>query len=73
VMNGDPRRAARLLGAAENLRQSSRTVMLGPEQVDYDRHLEQLRSALDGAELEREWAVGRSMVLDDAIDLAVGG
>jgi predicted ATPase/class 3 adenylate cyclase len=72
VMKGDPTRAARLLGAAENLRRNSGTVMLGPEQVDYDRSLELLRSALDRAELEREWAVGRSLALDDAIAFAVG-
>ena len=69
---GDARRAARLLGAAEGIRDRVGAVMLGPEQVEYDRHMEQLRGNLDTAELEGEWAVGRSMAIDDGIDFAVG-
>ena len=70
LARGDSLRVARLLGAAESLREAASTVMLGPEQVEYDRHLEQLRRTLDPADLEREWAAGRSMSMDDAIDFA---
>ena len=70
LARGDSQRAARLLGAAESLREAASTVMLGPEQVEYDRHFEQLRSTLDPAHLEREWAAGRSMSMEEAIDFA---
>jgi len=70
LARGDSLRSARLLGAAERLRTDASTVMLGPEQVEYDRHLEQLRSTLDPSELEREWAAGRSMSMEEAIDFA---
>ena len=72
VARGEGSRAARLLGAAEGLRERSGSVMVGPERVEYDRYLEQLRSTLDGSELEREWSAGRAMSMEDAIAFAVG-
>ena len=70
LARGDSQRAARLFGAAESLREAASTVMLGPEQVEYDRHLAQLRRSLDPAHLEREWAAGRAMSMEEAIDFA---
>jgi non-specific serine/threonine protein kinase len=68
----DSRRAARLLGAAEILRERAAAAMLPFERVEYDRFLEQLRVALDPAALEREWAAGRAMSMEEALAFAVG-
>jgi hypothetical protein len=46
--------------------------MLGPERVEYERYMVQLRGALEGVELEREWAVGRAMSMEEAIAFALG-
>jgi predicted ATPase/class 3 adenylate cyclase len=72
VARGDAGRAAQLLGAAESLRERVGAFMLGPERVDYERYMVQLRGALEGAELEREWAVGRAMSMEEAIAFALG-
>jgi tetratricopeptide (TPR) repeat protein len=72
VGRGDLPRAARLLGAAEVLRERVGAVMLLPERIEYDRYLERLRASLDPAKLESEWAVGRAMSMEQAIDMAVG-
>jgi tetratricopeptide (TPR) repeat protein len=71
VARGDLHRAARLLGAAAALRELVGAIMLGPEQVEYDRHLAQLRGSLEPEVLEEEWAVGRAMSMDEAITFAV--
>jgi len=64
--------AARLLGAADALRQQVGASMLYIERAEYDRHLEQIRQSLDPAALESEWAAGRSMSMDEAIAFALG-
>jgi predicted ATPase/class 3 adenylate cyclase len=68
----DPRRAARLLGAAESLRERAGASMVGPERVEYDRHIGELRGALGTAELDPAWAAGRAMSMEEAIAFAVG-
>ena len=68
---GDPRTAARLLGAAEILRERVAAAMLPFERVEYERHVEQLRESLDAATREEEWTAGRSMSMEDAIAFAV--
>jgi predicted ATPase/class 3 adenylate cyclase len=72
MARGDVPRAARLLGAAEALRELVGSSMLYIERVEYDRHLGQLRESLDPATLESEWAAGRSMSMDEAIAFATG-
>jgi tetratricopeptide (TPR) repeat protein len=70
LARGDFPRAARLMGAAEALRERAGASMLYIERVEYDRHLEQLRASLDQGTLESEWAAGRSMSMDEAIAFA---
>jgi len=72
VARGDFPKAARLLGAADALRQQVGASMLYIERAEYDRHLEQIRQSLDPAALESEWAAGRSMSMDEAIAFALG-
>jgi hypothetical protein len=71
-MRQDFPRAARLLGAAEGLREQVGAFMLLPERMEYDRNLEQLRGSFDPATLESEWAAGRTMSMDEAIEMALG-
>jgi predicted ATPase/class 3 adenylate cyclase len=72
IARGDVRKAARLLGAAEGLRERVGAVMLLHERREYEGHLGQLRGSLDPATLESEWAAGRTMSMDEAIEMALG-
>jgi tetratricopeptide (TPR) repeat protein len=71
IARDDPQRAARLLAAAESLRERVGAAMLGPERVEYNRSLEQLRNAIDPAVLAAEWTAGRLMSMEEAITFAV--
>jgi predicted ATPase/class 3 adenylate cyclase len=71
LARNDSRRAARLLGAAEILREGASATMLPYERVEYDRYLDQLRESLDPAVLESEWAAGRGMSMEEAITFAL--
>jgi len=71
VARGDFPTAARMLGAADALREQVGASMLYIERVEYDRHLEQLRESIDPATLESEWSAGRSMSMEEAIEMAL--
>ena len=67
-----PERAARLLGAAEALRESSGPVMMFPVvRPDYESCLETLRHQLDEATLAALWAEGRAMTAKQAVAYAL--
>jgi predicted ATPase/class 3 adenylate cyclase len=72
VDRGQFPRAARLLGAAEALREQVGASMFYIERVEYDRYLEQLRASVDPAKLESEWSAGRAKSMEEAIDMAIG-
>jgi hypothetical protein len=55
----DPRRATRLLGAAEALRASSGEHMAAEDRVDYERNLASLHAQLDQATFEAAWPKAR--------------
>ncbi len=65
-------RSARLLGAAEALRETIGAAMNDYERAEYDAETAQLRAALDPAALTAAWAAGRAMTLDQAVALALG-
>lgn len=65
-------RAARLLGAAEVLRERIGIPMLPLERAEYDREVAALREQLDPAALGSEWAAGRALALDEAVTYALG-
>ena len=67
VAQAQPERAARLLGAAEALREVVGTPMLEDERVEYDRQVAALRAALDPARLDEAWAAGNALDMDQAI------
>ncbi len=68
IAQAQPRRAARLLGAAEALREVVGTPMLDEERVEYDGQVAALRAALEQARLDEAWAAGRALSIDQAIE-----
>ena len=68
---GDASRAARLLGAAEALREAAGDAMTPQERVEYDAEVGRLRANLDAAVLDDAWADGRNLTAADAVALAV--
>ena len=64
-------RAARLLGAAENLRETLNASMMLPEQSEYEREVARLREQLDETTMKSAWADGRALTMDQAIALAI--
>ncbi len=66
-----PERAARLLGAAEALRESSDQALFPRELIKHERFLEELRPHLDPATWSACWAEGRAMTLEAAVTYAL--
>ena len=66
-----PVRAAKLLGAAEALREKIDSPMTDYERVEYEQSVARLRSMLAEAEFNALWAEGRSMTMEQAIQLAL--
>ncbi len=71
VAQGQPERAARLLGAAEALRESIATPRWHVYQTNYERTLAAARAQLDDEAWAAAWAVGRAMSLEQAVAYAL--
>ena len=72
AMLGHERRAARLFGAAEALRERTGSVIrLVALRELRERHLAALRAQLDAEELAAEWADGRAMPSEQAVEYAL--
>jgi hypothetical protein len=69
---GQPDLAARLLGAAEALREQVGVSLQPAERPAYERHLGAARSALRDADFRRAWETGRQLSPEEAADLAAG-
>jgi len=67
----EPQGAAKLFGTAESLREKVHSPMTGYEQIEYDQFIIQLRTLLTETEINSLWAEGRSMSMDQAIQLAL--
>jgi tetratricopeptide (TPR) repeat protein len=72
IVEENPRRAARLFGAAEALRQRIDSQMADHERLEYQWSLERLRAILTEGELEAFWAEGRTLTMEQAIEFAIG-
>ena len=72
ITEEEPRRALKLFGAAEALRERSNSPMTDFERVEYNQMVAHVRSLLDEAESNLLWMEGRSMTTEQAIDFAVG-
>jgi len=66
-----PERAAKLFGAAEKIREVINIPMNGMEQVEYDREVADLRAGMNADEFKRLWSEGRSMTMEQALELAL--
>jgi hypothetical protein len=64
---GDYRKAARLFGAAEALRQAIGAPVPFVERADYDRNTAAVRAQLDEATFNAAWVEGRAMTMEQAI------
>jgi predicted ATPase/DNA-binding CsgD family transcriptional regulator len=68
-----PERAARLFGAAEQLRETARIglTVAYPDQMEYDHYKASVRSQLTKEDFAAAWAEGRTMTLEQAIKYAL--
>jgi len=71
IADEEPQRAAKLLGAAEALREKAKSAMTDMERIEYDQSVAQLRAMLAETEFNALWADGRSMTMEEAIQLAL--
>jgi non-specific serine/threonine protein kinase len=62
----------RLGGAASAFRSSMGATLLAAELADVERMLGAARSALSAETAAQQWALGRAMTVDEAMDLALG-
>ncbi len=70
--SGRPDLAARLLGAAEALREEVRVPIQPAERPAYERHLNAARSALSHADFDAARAIGRRRPLAETVSDALG-
>ena len=71
VAQGESERSARLLGAAEEIREAVGAPMEPSEQVEVDGYSAAVRAELDEKAFSAAWAEGRAMTVEEAIDYAL--
>jgi non-specific serine/threonine protein kinase len=69
---GDPRRAACLLGAADALFEIMGVNLKRADQFELDRNADVLRQQLDQETFEKAYTQGRAMSLEEALACAMG-
>lgn len=69
IVKKEPDRAARLLGAAEALREKGGTPMRPEEQIEYREQMSFLREQI-GSEPSKLWDQGRALTMEEAIQYA---
>jgi len=67
----DTKKATKLLGAAETLRQKIEIDMTPPEREEYEKEFADLKANMDEKEFTSLWSEGQSMTMDEAIELAL--
>lgn len=72
AMSDEPKRAARLFGAAAALREMAGVPLPPSDRREQEGHGESLRAALDEATFAAAWAEGAAMPLSQVIDEACG-
>lgn len=73
IAEEEPESAVKLFGAAEALREKIQAPMTDYEHAEYDRMVVRLRSMLTETEFNSLWAEGRSLTMEQAIELALKG
>ncbi len=71
VAEEEPQRATKLFGAAEVIREATGHKRTDEEEAEHVQFMSQLHSMLPEAEFNALWAEGRSMTIEQAIQLAV--
>ena len=71
VVLGVPERSARLLGAAEELREIISSPLPPADRAEVDGYVAAVRDALDEEAFEAAWAEGRAMTIEEAIEYAL--
>ena len=71
VEHGEPDRAARLLGAADAIREASGAQMAFDEEPEHAAYLERLRTAMAPVAFEAAWTAGRALSQSEAVALAL--
>ena len=71
IHNEEPQRAVKLFSVAEGLREKVQSPRVDYEQVEYDQSVAQLRAMLPEVEFNALWADGRSMTMEQAIQLVL--
>jgi non-specific serine/threonine protein kinase len=71
VAQGQPQRAARLIGAAEALRASSSAPLPPEDRTKYDRSVAAVRTTLGEEAFAVAWTEGRALSLEDAVACAM--
>ncbi len=69
---GDPHKAAQLLGASEALLEAMGLYLQAGDQFEIERYVTATREQLDAADVEAAWSKGRAMSLEEAVALALG-
>jgi hypothetical protein len=64
---GNAQRAARLLGAAEALREKTGSSMAQLEHAEYEAALDSIHARIDESSFAEAWAEGRAMTMEEAI------
>lgn len=73
VARAELRRAARLFGASEAFIESIHDFLQYWDREQVRRNVAALRAQLDEATFNAEWAAGRAMTLDQAVEYALAG
>jgi hypothetical protein len=68
---GQPERAAKLLGAADAVRKATNYVLSAADRADYQGSVEAVRAALGEKAFASAWAEGQAMPLEQAIEYAL--
>ena len=72
VAQAQPALAARLLGAAEALREAISAPLTPDSRVEYDQSVDAIRSQVDEMTFSQAWDEGREMTLEQAVEYALG-
>jgi predicted ATPase/class 3 adenylate cyclase len=71
IVEEEPQRAVKLLGAAGAIREKVQAPMTDFEQIEYAQFVERLRSMLPETEFNSLWEEGRGLTIEQAIQFAL--
>ena len=71
IKREEPERASTILGAAEALREVIDTQMTNIERAEYEKEVDSLHANMDEREFHQSWSKGRTLTMDEAIELSI--